>query len=269
MSGVGQRIRELREERALTLAELGRRVGVSASALSQIERGKTRPAVGTLSALAGELGVTVDGLIRDDDSAGGWSALDPSVPARRQPVEQTSFRAAIAHFATGVTVITTLNDGKPAGMTASAVTSLSLEPVLLLVCINHKLATHEAIENSRCFVVNVLGEQQQELALHFARPSPDKFAGIELDSDQELPVLADAIAWFACDVHERFPGGDHTIFTGLVTECAVKPGRRPLLYFRSGFGTLRDQYSEALEDAVSWDMPSLLGSSPTHLRANR
>jgi flavin reductase (DIM6/NTAB) family NADH-FMN oxidoreductase RutF len=184
-------------------------------------------------------------------------------------VDESAFREAIAHFATGVTVITTLNEGKPAGMTASAVTSLSLDPVLLLVCINHKLPTHEAIEDSRCFVVNVLGEGQQELALHFARPSPDKFAGIPLNPDHELPVLAEAIAYFVCDVHERLPGGDHTIFTGLVRDCGATPGRRPLLYFRSGFGTLRDQYSEALEDAVSWDMPSLVGSAPSYLRLKR
>ena len=184
-------------------------------------------------------------------------------------VDERAFREAIAHFATGVTVITTLTEGKPAGMTASAVSSLSLDPVLLLVCINHKLPTHEAIEDSRCFVVNVLGEGQQELALHFARPSPDKFAGIALNPDHELPVLAEAIAYFVCDVHERFPGGDHTIFTGLVRDCGATPGRRPLLYFRSGFGTLRDQYSEALEDAVSWDMPSLVGSAPAYLRLKR
>ena len=264
MTDVGQRIRDLRVERALTLTELGRRVGVTASALSQIERGKTRPAVSTLASVAAELGVSIDDLI--NEGATPWSRAERAMIARRQSVEEAAFRAAIAHLATGVTVITTLNDGKPAGMTASAVTSLSLDPVLLLVCINHKLPTHEAIESSRCFVVNVLGEHQQELALHFARPSSDKFVGIELDPVHELPVLADAIAWFVCDVHERLPGGDHTIFIGLVTDCAAKPGRRPLLYFRSGFGTLRDQYSDALEDAVSWDMPSLLGSSPTHLR---
>jgi 3-hydroxy-9,10-secoandrosta-1,3,5(10)-triene-9,17-dione monooxygenase reductase component len=267
VTDVGQRIRELRMERALTLTELGRRVGISASALSQIERGKTHPAVGTLASVAGELGVSVDHLISEGASA--WSRAEQVVIARRQPVGEAAFRTAIAHFATGVTVITTLNAGQPAGMTASAVTSLSLDPVLLLVCINHRLPTHKAIDNSRCFVVNVLGEQQQELALHFARPSTDKFADIELDPNYELPVLAEAIAWFVCDVHERFPGGDHTIFTGLVTDCAAKPGRRPLLYFRSGFGTLRDQYTEALEDAVSWDMPSLLGSSATHLRSRR
>ena len=130
-----------------------------------------------------------------------------------------------------MTVITTDHGDRKSGMTASAVSSLSLDPVLLLVCINNRLPAHEAIEGSRRFVVNVLGEGQQDLALHFARPSADKFAGIALRDDHELPVLDDAIAYFVCDVHERFPGGDHSIFTGLVRECGAKPGRRPLLVF--------------------------------------
>jgi flavin reductase (DIM6/NTAB) family NADH-FMN oxidoreductase RutF len=181
-------------------------------------------------------------------------------------LDESLFREAIGHFATGVTVVTTLHDGRPAGMTASAVASLSLDPVLLLVCINNRLPTHEAIESSRRFVVNVLGEDQQELALRFARPAPNKFEGIRLREGSEPPVLEDAIAHFVCDVHERFPGGDHSIFTGLVRECGALRGRRPLVYFRSGFGSLRDQHSESLDDAVSWDMPSLVGSAPAYLR---
>jgi flavin reductase (DIM6/NTAB) family NADH-FMN oxidoreductase RutF len=174
-------------------------------------------------------------------------------------VDSALFREAISHFATGVTVITTQHEGKPAGMTASAVASLSLDPILLLVCIDNRLPTHEAIETSRCFVVNVLGEGQEELALQFARPSPDKFAGIALKEDHALPVLGDAIAHFVCDVHERFPGGDHSIFTGLVRSCGATPGKRPLLYFRSRFGALHDPETEWLRDALGWDMPSLSG----------
>jgi 3-hydroxy-9,10-secoandrosta-1,3,5(10)-triene-9,17-dione monooxygenase reductase component len=174
-------------------------------------------------------------------------------------VDQAAFRAAIAHFATGVTVITTVHDGKPAGMTASAVASLSVDPVLLLVCIDNRLPTHEAIQNSRRFVVNVLGEGQEELALGFARPSADKFAGVALEADHDLPVLSDAIAHFVCDLHERFPGGDHSIFTGLVRSCAALPGKRPLVYFRSTFGSLHDDEGEQLRDQLGWDMPSLSG----------
>jgi flavin reductase (DIM6/NTAB) family NADH-FMN oxidoreductase RutF len=177
-------------------------------------------------------------------------------------VDQLAFREAIAHFATGVTVITTLREGRPAGMTASAVASLSVDPVLLLVCIDNRLPTHTAIEASRRFVVNVLGEGQEELALRFARPAPDKFAGVPLVPEQDLPVLADAIAHFVCDVHERFPGGDHSIFTGLVRACATTRGKRPLLYFRSGFGALHDPQADLLRETLGWDMPSLSGASP-------
>ncbi len=168
-------------------------------------------------------------------------------------VDQAAFREAISHFASGVTVITTVHDGRRVGMTASAVSSLSLDPILLLVCINTKLTTHTAIEQSRRFVVNVLGEGQEELALHFARSADDKFAGIATRADYDLPVLDDAVAHFVCDVHERFPGGDHSIFIGQVLACEAQPGRRPLVYFRSGFGELRDKQAELQRELAVWD----------------
>ena len=148
------------------------------------------------------------------------------------------YREAISHFATGVTIITTLKEGKPVGMTASAVTSLSLEPVLLLVCISNKISTHEAIEQSQKFAVNVLGEDDGELAMRFAMPVADRFLGVELRTEFNLPVIKNAIAHFICDVHERFPGGDHSIFLGEVVDCSFAPESRPLLYFRSKFGAL-------------------------------
>lgn len=174
-------------------------------------------------------------------------------PLEPPPVDEATFREAISHFATGVTVITTTHGGRASGMTASAVSSLSLDPLLLLVCINNKIPAHEAIEGSRRFAVNVLGEGQEELALNFARRSEDKFAGIALKPDTELPLLEDAIAWFVCDVHERHPGGDHSIFIGLVRECGAKPGRRPLLYFRSSFGALHDPAAAQLRETALWE----------------
>jgi flavin reductase (DIM6/NTAB) family NADH-FMN oxidoreductase RutF len=191
-------------------------------------------------------------------------APDETAQTRVAGVDEAAFREAVAHFATGVTVITTLHDGRPAGMTASAVASLSLDPVLLLVCINNRLPTHTAIESSRRFVVNVLGQGQEELALRFARPSSDKFDGVRLKEGHALPVLEEAIAHFVCDVHERFPGGDHSIFTGLVRECGATPGKRPLVYFQSKFGALHDPQTEQLRDALGWDMPSLSGIGVLH-----
>jgi 3-hydroxy-9,10-secoandrosta-1,3,5(10)-triene-9,17-dione monooxygenase reductase component len=190
------------------------------------------------------------------------AAVEPAREPAATALDGSRYREAIAHFATGVTVVTTRRDGEPVGMTASAVASLSLDPILLLVCISNRLPTHEAIEQSRAFVVNVLGEGQGDLARHFATPAPDKFAAVPLREGPELPVLAKGIAHFVCDVHERFPGGDHSIFIGLVRECDFIPGRRPLLYYRSAFGALHDPQAEATRDALGWDMPSLSGIGP-------
>ncbi len=179
--------------------------------------------------------------------------------------EAAAFREAISHFATGVTIVTTTHEGRPAGMTASAVCSVSLEPVLLLVCIDNHLPTHKAIDVSRRFTVNVLGEDGAELALRFARPADDKFAGVDLIPGADPPVLREAIAHFVCEVQERLPGGDHSIFVGRVLTCAATPGRRPLLYFRSGFGTMRDPHAEFLDVALGWDAGSIGGLGPVHV----
>jgi flavin reductase (DIM6/NTAB) family NADH-FMN oxidoreductase RutF len=155
-----------------------------------------------------------------------------------EEVDQLLFREAISQFATGVTVITARTAEGPAGMTASAVCSLSVDPVQLLVCINERLPTHSALVDSRRFAVNVLGEGQSDLARRFATPSADKFAGVEVGDCDGIPLLERAIAHFVCDVHERFPGGDHSIFIGNVTKLSLRRGARPLLYFASQFGSL-------------------------------
>jgi flavin reductase (DIM6/NTAB) family NADH-FMN oxidoreductase RutF len=162
------------------------------------------------------------------------------------------FREAISRFTTGVTVITTKRPDGPAGMTASAVSSLSLSPLLMLVCISNRLPTHEALLESGCFAVNVLGEGDEDLALKFARPSEDKFADVEVDHSSGLPVLRRAIAHFVCEVREALPGGDHSIFIGEVRHCDFVPHRRPLVYFGSKFGAL-DSGDTALFDACAWE----------------
>ena len=154
-------------------------------------------------------------------------------------VEATVYRRAIANFATGVAVITSTVGDKPVGMTASAVSSLSLDPVLLLVCISSRLPTHTAIEGRGRFAVNVLGEDSEPLARHFATPQPDKFTRVALREDEiDPPILAEAIAHFVCDVEQTVACGDHTIFIGAVERCEFTGDGQPLLYFRSAFGRL-------------------------------
>ncbi|MGE0214796.1 flavin reductase family protein [Mycolicibacterium sp.] len=153
-----------------------------------------------------------------------------------KPAELTSaFRNAISHFSTGVAVITTLTDSGPAGMTASAVASLSIDPLQLLVCIRTDLPTRAAIEDAGHFAVNVLGDGHEQLARHFATPRPDKFSGVDLRDDYDVPVLEDAIAHFVCNVATALPGGDHTIIVGDVVACDHVVGADPLVYFSRSF----------------------------------
>jgi flavin reductase (DIM6/NTAB) family NADH-FMN oxidoreductase RutF len=153
-------------------------------------------------------------------------------------VEESTFRDAMSLFATGVTVITSRTKDGPVGMTASAVTSLSLQPVLLLVCISTRLPTHKVLESTGRFAVNVLGESDSPLALRFATPGIDKFSGIGHTDRGGVPVLDNSIAYFVCDVDERLPGGDHSIFIGAVQQLGLRRGARPLLYFGARFGRI-------------------------------
>lgn len=149
------------------------------------------------------------------------------------------FRDAMSLLATGVTVVTTMTADGPAGMTASAVCSLSLEPPQLVACVERSLPTHAALLASETFAVNVLSEEQVEPARRFATPGVDRFAGIPLRAEWPAPVLSDAIAYFVCTVEERHPGGDHSIFVGRVRDCSRGVEGRPLLYFGRAFGVLQ------------------------------
>lgn len=153
-------------------------------------------------------------------------------------VDPRSYREAISHFATGVAVVTvTGGDGERHGMTANAVSSVSLSPILLLVCIRHDLPTHTAVREAGAFNVNLLRADQRHLADQFARPAFDKFEGVELAPGTSAPVLADALAHFECCLYDEVAAGDHSIFIGEVQRCASRREEQadPLLYFRSRF----------------------------------
>ena len=179
---------------------------------------------------------------------GGASRAPEGVPS----VDQRQYRQAISAFPTGVSVITTLTEGRPVGMTASSVTSLSLQPVLLLACISRRLPSHDAIKSSGRFAVNVLGEGMEKVARCFATPAENKFEDIPLVRKHELPVLEWAIAHFVCTLHDCLPGGDHTIFVGEVLDCGHRAGARPLLYFRSDFGEMASADRDAELLSGTW-----------------
>jgi 4-nitrophenol 2-monooxygenase / 4-nitrocatechol 4-monooxygenase, reductase component len=149
------------------------------------------------------------------------------------------FRNVIGHFATGVTVITAVDEERPYGTTASAVTSLSLEPPMMLVCLDRESQTGRAITVAGRFAVNILGEDQADLALRFATKAPDKFDGVATTTGVfGEPLLADALATLECRVVEQTQGGTHVVFFGEVEAGSARDGA-PLAYYRGQFGRLR------------------------------
>lgn len=154
-------------------------------------------------------------------------------------IDQSEFRRVIGHFATGVTIVTTCReDGSAAGLTVSAVSSLSLQPTLVLACVDRDSETHPFLERAGYFAVNVLEEGKGEtLARRFAGGgAEEKFRGVAWRSEHTgAPVLDEALAWMDCRVTAVVPGGDHTIFVGEVLAADAREGT-PLLYYRGGFG---------------------------------
>src|SRR3954451_4221168 len=148
------------------------------------------------------------------------------------------FREVISHFASGVTVITVVHDGRPFGTTASAVTSLSLEPPMLLICMNRQSETGRAVAAAGHFAVNILGAGQMELAKRFAQKGGDKFDGEATSAGKwGAPVLDDALATLECRVAEQTSIATHYVFMAEV-ESGRARGGTPLAYFRGQFGRL-------------------------------
>lgn len=168
------------------------------------------------------------------------------VHGNRQLVDRDLFRDVIGHFTSGVTVLTTRHQGINFGLTASAVTSLSLEPPMLLVCINQKSGTCHAISNSKVFAVNILHENQGDLAMRFARPNTDKFKDLDIAYGQlGEPLLHDVLAYLECRVVEEVTGGTHSVLLAEVQNAHASSGT-PLAYFRGKFGHFQEANDEML-----------------------
>lgn len=153
-------------------------------------------------------------------------------------IDDSEFRRVMGHFATGVTVVTSLRpDGGPCGLTMSAVASVSLDPMLVLACVDRGAETHDCLAGAGCFAVNVLPAGAEDLARRFAtRTGEQKFRGVGWRAgDTGAPLLDDALAWVDCRVAEVLPGGDHTIFLGEVVAGDAATGE-PLVYYRGGYG---------------------------------
>lgn len=150
------------------------------------------------------------------------------------------FRRVLGHFVTGVTIITTRDaEGRPAGLTANAFASVSLDPPLVLVCVDRASDTHDIIAASGAFAVNILAATQEPVARRFAED--DRERRFEELGWREMhtgaPVLDDVLAWVDCRLHATADGGDHTIYIGKVVDADARDGT-PLIFYRGGYGAV-------------------------------
>jgi flavin reductase (DIM6/NTAB) family NADH-FMN oxidoreductase RutF len=158
-------------------------------------------------------------------------------------VSPEEFRGALSAYATGVTVVTAVGAGGPSGATANAVTSLSLEPPMMLACLDRGSRTLTSVRAQGRFGVNALAAGHEELARRFSAkgPEPEKWQGVEWSESEGLPRLADALLWVACGLRDLIDGGDHLILTGNVIDAEARDGL-PLLFHR---GAYRDLLAES------------------------
>ncbi len=153
-------------------------------------------------------------------------------------VTPREFRRVMGAFATGVTVVTTEDgQGRVYGVTVNAFTSLSLEPMLVLVCLDNRLSGLEAFLAGGKFGVNVLAEDQQEVSDHFASPGSDRSHGIERVEGSEVPRLRRSLAVLGCRLVQTHEAGDHTILIGEVLEARRSKGE-PLIFYQGRYRRL-------------------------------
>ncbi len=149
-------------------------------------------------------------------------------------------RRIMGMFATGVTVVTTSDGTNHNGLTANAVTSLSLDPPLVIVAVDRRAQSHKSISDNRCFAVNILAGDQQPLSDRFAKSGPKDFSDLDFKKDATgSPILGGTLGYADCRVTHILPGGDHDIFVGEIVAGEAGTGL-PLLYFQGKYRQIAD-----------------------------
>ena len=195
---------------------------------------------GTANIIRGRLSSALSSLRRRPRSP--RSAEEASPRGEHMPDAQT-FRQAWGKFATGVSIVTTVrSDGDVHGMTANGINSVSLDPLLVLVCAGHTTTSYPLIRDSRRFAINILSEDQREIAEYYARPTDQKTGDMDIPlnmTERGSAVVEGSLAQMDCRVVTEHEAGDHTIFIGEVEEINVGDGR-PLLFYEGRFGQIAE-----------------------------
>ncbi|WP_394823478.1 flavin reductase family protein [Pendulispora albinea] len=152
-------------------------------------------------------------------------------------ISSSAFRESLAHFASGVTIITMRAPEGPVGFTASAFTSVSLDPPLILVCVGKQASLHDRFLVHAHFGVSILAQEQAWIASQFSQKKVDRFRDVPLCEGPvaQVPLIEGALVHLECRCHERHPAGDHTIVLGRVLHTSSTHGR-PLVHYKRSFG---------------------------------
>ena len=169
-----------------------------------------------------------------------------------RPIEPMDLRRALGAFATGVTVVTTMDaDGSPRGFTANSFTSVSLDPPLILVCLAKRAASCPVFQAAKSFAVNILSEDQKAVSTAFSSPGVDRFTTVDWSARATgCPILADVVAWLDCRMQEVVDAGDHYILIGRIVDYDYAPAS-PLGFCRGAyvtFGLARDAVRATQQD---------------------
>jgi flavin reductase (DIM6/NTAB) family NADH-FMN oxidoreductase RutF len=157
-------------------------------------------------------------------------------------VAPDTYRQAMGNWGTGVTIVTTTDpEGVPYGLTVSSFTSVSLEPPLILVCLDNRLSGFALFQNSKTFGVSILADSQEDVSRVFAKKGAERPASLYAMGKTGVPLIRGALVGLECKVINAYPGGDHTIFLGepeSIDFMAAEGGAKPLLYFRGRYERL-------------------------------
>ena len=178
----------------------------------------------------------------------------PAIMPPRPSADAQLFREVIRHLASGVTIITSVLQGKPVGLTATAVCSVSVAPPMLLVSLGSTSHTARGVAETGAFAVHLLPHKARKYAEQFASAG-EHFAGVEYSSAPEtsVPLLRDVLGWFLCDVQQTIPIADHIIYIGRVIQCELKDKRPdPLLYFDRSYRKLAPGAEPGAEKFEPW-----------------
>lgn len=152
-------------------------------------------------------------------------------------IDQARFRTVLGHFATGVTVVASMNRDQPVGLSVNSFTSVSLDPPLVAFCVARESTTWPKIRHAGSFCVSVLSEDQEDLSRVFATRGADKFAGVGWGrAPSGAPYLLGSLAWIDCALDAEHDGGDHFIVVGRARSLEVIGDGRPLIFYRGGYG---------------------------------